>query len=64
MNKVDAAQQKKDFAARQKKELTAIHPGFATARSVVLHHFSTNEKYDAWRNQMLGIGNFFPAIST
>ena len=58
-DKVDAAQQKKDFAARQKKELTAIHPGFATARSVVLHHFSTNEKYDAWRAQILGVGNFF-----
>ncbi len=26
---------------------------------MVLHHFSTNEKYDAWRAQILGVGNFF-----
>jgi CxxC motif-containing protein (DUF1111 family) len=56
---VDANQKKKDFVAKQKKELAAIHPGFLSARSVVLHHFSTNEKYESWRMQMLGLGNFF-----
>ena len=56
---VDASQKKNDFIARQKKELATIHPGFLTARSVVLHHFSTNQKYEPWRLQMLGLGNFF-----
>jgi CxxC motif-containing protein (DUF1111 family) len=60
---VDAKQQKKEFIANQKKELAAIHPGFLAARSVVLHHFSTNEKYDAWRMQMLGLGNFVDNLS-
>ncbi|HZZ28141.1 MAG TPA: di-heme oxidoredictase family protein [Pirellulales bacterium] len=43
---------------RQKAELAKIHPGFLSARSVVLHRFSTDEKYDAWRVQMLGLGQF------
>ncbi len=55
----DEKQRMKDFVAKQKKELAAIHPGFLSARSVVLHHFSTNEKYEPWRMQMLGLGNFF-----
>jgi CxxC motif-containing protein (DUF1111 family) len=58
-DKVDANQKRKDFIARQKKELAEIHPGFLAARSVVLHHFSTSEKYEPWRMQMLGLGNFF-----
>ena len=27
-----------------------IHPGFASARSVVLHHFGTDPKYEQWRS--------------
>jgi CxxC motif-containing protein (DUF1111 family) len=44
---------------KQKTELGKIHPGFLSARSVVLHRFSTNEKYEAWRMQMLGLGQLF-----
>ncbi|HTQ38506.1 MAG TPA: di-heme oxidoredictase family protein [Pirellulales bacterium] len=43
---------------RQKQELAKIHPGFASARSVVLHRFSTDEKYESWRMQMSGLGQF------
>jgi CxxC motif-containing protein (DUF1111 family) len=32
-----------------KRELTRIHPAFATSRSVVLHHFGIDAKYEAWR---------------
>jgi CxxC motif-containing protein (DUF1111 family) len=40
---------------RQRKELAELHPGFKTARSVVLHRFSTEPDYVAFRGQLLGI---------
>lgn len=43
---------------KQKAELAKIHPAFASARSVVLHRFSTNDKYEAWRNKLFGLTNF------
>jgi CxxC motif-containing protein (DUF1111 family) len=38
-----------------RKKLTELHPGFATARSVVLHRFSTDPNYAAFRGKLLGI---------
>src|SRR5262249_44884695 len=35
-------------------------PGFRTARSVVLHRFSTEPGYEAWRQSMLGFSGFGP----
>ena len=49
---------KKALAESQKKELSKIHPGFLSARSVVLHRFSTDEKYEPWRMTMMGFGQF------
>jgi CxxC motif-containing protein (DUF1111 family) len=40
--------------------LVQAHPGFRTARSVVLHHFGTDTGYEAWRQSMLGIGGMVP----
>ncbi len=61
-----AAETKEQLAKRQREELAKIHPGFLSARSVVLHRFSTDEKYEPWRLSMLGMGqqqalNFGPA---
>ena len=33
--------------------MAKIHPGFAAARSVVLHHFGTDPKYAEWRSVAL-----------
>jgi CxxC motif-containing protein (DUF1111 family) len=64
-----SAEAKQALVKQQKKELEKIHPGFLTARSVVLHRFSTNDKYEPWRLQMMGMnrGQFqmnMPAFST
>jgi CxxC motif-containing protein (DUF1111 family) len=40
--------------------LVQAHAGFRTARSVVLHRFSTESGYEAWRQGMLGFGGFVP----
>jgi hypothetical protein len=37
--------------------LVQAHPGFRTARSVVLHRFGTEAGYEAWRQSLLGFGN-------
>jgi CxxC motif-containing protein (DUF1111 family) len=44
-------------------ELVKAHPGFRTARSVVLHRFGTDDKYEQWRQTFIGFGggNPFPA---
>ncbi len=39
-------------------ELVKAHAGFRTARSVVLHRFSTDPKYESWRWSMKGMGQF------
>jgi CxxC motif-containing protein (DUF1111 family) len=38
------------------RELVKAHPGFRTARSVVLHRFGTGADYESWRQSMLGFG--------
>jgi CxxC motif-containing protein (DUF1111 family) len=37
-------------------ELVKAHPGFRTARSVVLHRFGTDDKYEQWRQTFIGFG--------
>lgn len=42
-------------AEQLKKEnevLAKVHPGFASSRSLVLHHFGTDEKYAGWRTKL------------
>jgi CxxC motif-containing protein (DUF1111 family) len=41
-------------------ELVKAHPGFRTARSVVLHRFGTDDKYEQWRNTFVGFGGANP----
>jgi mono/diheme cytochrome c family protein len=38
------------------RELIRAHPGFRTARSVVVHRFGTESGYESWRQGMLGFG--------
>jgi CxxC motif-containing protein (DUF1111 family) len=40
--------------------LVKAHPGFRTARSVVLHRFGTDPAYETWRLSMTGLGQFTP----
>lgn len=44
-------------------ELSKIHPGFKGARSVVLHRFSTNPKYEKWQARMKGLEVFTEATT-
>jgi CxxC motif-containing protein (DUF1111 family) len=44
--------------AKQREALTKIHPGFRTARSVVLHRASTEFTYAAFRGKLNGMSNF------
>lgn len=46
------ADEKKAAQNREKEQLAKIHPGFASTRSVVLHHFGTDPKYQEWRSQI------------
>lgn len=52
---------------REKELLVKRHPGFATARSVVLHRFSTEPEYAPFRSQLIGlselIGMGFPFVN-
>ena len=52
---------------REKELLVKRHPGFATARSVVLHRFSTESEYAPFRSQLIGlselIGMGFPFVN-
>jgi hypothetical protein len=43
---------------RERELLAKRHPGFATARSVVLHRFSTEKDYPEFRGKLLGISEF------
>ena len=54
-SKEELEQRKEKF----RKELGKIHPGFRAARSVVLHRFATDEKYNSWRQKMLGGNQMF-----
>jgi CxxC motif-containing protein (DUF1111 family) len=45
-------------------ELVKAHPGFRTARSVVLHRFGTDEKYEQWRQSFVGFPGVSPTQST
>jgi CxxC motif-containing protein (DUF1111 family) len=42
------------------KELIKAHPGFRTARSVVLHRFGVEGAYESWRQNMIGLQSFNP----
>jgi CxxC motif-containing protein (DUF1111 family) len=42
-------------------ELVKAHPGFRTARSVVLHRFGTDDKYEQWRQAFFGFPGFAPS---
>jgi CxxC motif-containing protein (DUF1111 family) len=55
-NSAPEGETRQQLAKRQREELAKIHPGFLSARSVVLHRFSTDEKYEPWRLSMLGMG--------
>jgi CxxC motif-containing protein (DUF1111 family) len=44
--------EKKAAQKREKEQLAKIHPAFASTRSVVLHHFGTDPKYQEWRSQI------------
>ncbi len=52
------AAESKQLKEREKADLVAVHPGFASSRSVVLHRFSTDPKYAEWRNRITS-GQFF-----
>ncbi len=52
MAKATTAVERKEATKREKEALAKIHPAFASTRSVVLHHFGTDPKYQAWRSQM------------
>ena len=55
---VPTAEERKLAKQREKEQLMKIHPGFASARSVVLHHFGTDPKYEQWRSGFFGSQNF------
>jgi CxxC motif-containing protein (DUF1111 family) len=40
----------------ERKDLAKNHPGFATANSIVLHRFSTDGEYTAYRRKLTGLG--------
>jgi CxxC motif-containing protein (DUF1111 family) len=40
--------------------LVAAHPGFRTARSVVLHRFGLGNDYEKWRQSLLGLDGTVP----
>ena len=51
---------------RPKIDTTALvkaHPGFRTARSIVLHHFGTDDRYDQWRQGFAGMPGMGPGQS-
>jgi CxxC motif-containing protein (DUF1111 family) len=55
---VSSKESSKELAKQQKAALQKIHPGFVTARSVVLHKASTDPAYDTLRAQMRGEAHF------
>lgn len=58
---VDPEKQKERFAKRREQlvaEAKKLHPGFTTARSVVVHLFGTEDDYTNWRSRMLGNQHF------
>jgi CxxC motif-containing protein (DUF1111 family) len=51
----------RELAKQQKAALQKIHPGFVTARSVVLHKASIDPAYETLRAQMRGEAHFHSA---
>lgn len=47
-----------DRAANEREALIQIHPGFRTARSVVLHRASTDSEYATFRGKLNGMQQF------
>ena len=67
--KEEVKQDPKEVEARRQREikeererLAKIHPGFKTARSVVLHHFGTGKDYATWRTQFIPMGIAFDIV--
>lgn len=42
----------------ERDQLAKVHPGFRSGNSVVLHRFSTNPRYDSWRQKLAGAPSF------
>lgn len=58
---VDPKVQKQRLARRREQlvaEAKKLHPGFTTARSVVVHLFGTEDNYTNWRSKMLATNQF------
>ena len=53
------ARQQREAQKQQREQLIKLHPGFRNSKSVVLHRFGVDEKYDAWRRTMRS-GNITP----
>ncbi|HZN35331.1 MAG TPA: di-heme oxidoredictase family protein [Pirellulaceae bacterium] len=53
-----ATEDEADRIAKERDDLAKIHPGFRTARSVVLHRASTESEYAAFRGKLNGMANF------
>jgi CxxC motif-containing protein (DUF1111 family) len=63
--RVPTAEETKLAKQREKEQLSKIHPGFASSRSVVLHHFGTDPKYQEWRAGIFnGQNRFFNGPSS
>lgn len=57
---LDTGDIKADIEAvkRESRRLAKVHPGFLTARSVVLHRFGLQSNYADWRQKLSGAGSF------
>ena len=53
-----STEDEKARVAKERDNLAKIHPGFRTARSVVLHRASTESQYAAFRGKLNGASNF------
>jgi CxxC motif-containing protein (DUF1111 family) len=61
--KEDRQAQKLKRIAREREKLGKIHPGFLTARSVVLHQSGIAADYLAWRGKITGVNRFGGAFA-
>jgi CxxC motif-containing protein (DUF1111 family) len=53
----ERAEQLRQQQARDRKQLNALHPGFAFSPSVVLHKAATVVGYETWRGRLSGMGS-------
>jgi CxxC motif-containing protein (DUF1111 family) len=60
-----AAEEARAEAIREERDrLAAIHPGFRSQRSVVLHQFGAAPEYNAWRARLSGIDHVGMALAS